>query len=112
MNQHSSRSHSVFTITIECAGEATQQHVRRGCLHLVDLAGSERQKKTEATGERLNEAKRINLSLSALGNVIKALVDGKGGVFLQRFAVKESCIHMRARHTSGTLSACCLLFKI
>jgi kinesin family protein 3/17 len=43
---------------------------------LVDLAGSERQKKTHAEGERLKEAIEINLSLSALGNVISALVDG------------------------------------
>jgi kinesin family protein 3/17 len=47
---------------------------KQGKLNLVDLAGSERQKKTNATGERLDEAKAINLSLSALGNVIKALV--------------------------------------
>lgn len=48
-----------------------------GKLNLVDLAGSERQTKTGATGERLKEATKINLSLSALGNVISALVDGK-----------------------------------
>jgi kinesin family member 17 len=41
------------------------------------LAGSERQSKTGATGDRLKEATKINLSLSALGNVISALVDGK-----------------------------------
>jgi len=46
---------------------------------LVDLAGSERQAKTKATGARLLEATKINLSLSALGNVISALVDGKTG---------------------------------
>ncbi|XP_017303600.1 kinesin-like protein KIF17, partial [Diaphorina citri] len=46
-------------------------------LNLVDLAGSERQAKTGATGDRLKEATKINLSLSALGNVISALVDGK-----------------------------------
>jgi kinesin family protein 3/17 len=46
-------------------------------LHLVDLAGSERQSKTGATGQRLKEATKINLSLSTLGNVISALVDGK-----------------------------------
>ncbi|KAJ1525077.1 hypothetical protein ONE63_009921 [Megalurothrips usitatus] len=51
--------------------------IRRGKLNLVDLAGSERQAKTGATGERLKEAMKINLSLSALGNVISALVDGK-----------------------------------
>jgi hypothetical protein len=47
-------------------------------LNLVDLAGSERQSKTGATGNRLKEGCKINLSLSALGNVISALVDGKG----------------------------------
>ena len=46
---------------------------------MVDLAGSERQSKTGATGERLKEATKINLSLSALGNVISALVDGRSG---------------------------------
>jgi kinesin family protein 3/17 len=44
---------------------------------MVDLAGSERQAKTGSTGDRLKEATKINLSLSALGNVISALVDGK-----------------------------------
>jgi kinesin family protein 3/17 len=48
-----------------------------GKLNLVDLAGSERQAKTGATGDRLKEATKINLSLSALGNVISALVEGK-----------------------------------
>jgi hypothetical protein len=51
--------------------------VKAGKLNLVDLAGSERQKKTHAVGDRLREAIEINLSLSALGNVISALVDGK-----------------------------------
>ena len=45
----------------------------------MDLAGSERQSKTGATVDRLKEATKINLSLSALGNVISALVDGKPG---------------------------------
>lgn len=48
-----------------------------GKLNLVDLAGSEKQKKTGTTGVRLKEATKINLSLSALMNVITALVDGK-----------------------------------
>lgn len=46
-------------------------------LNLVDLAGSERISKTGVSGDRLKEAQKINLSLSALGNVISALVDGK-----------------------------------
>lgn len=80
MNATSSRSHSIFTITVEASeiDETTgDQRIRAGKLHLVDLAGSERQSKTGATGDRLKEATKINLSLSALGNVISALVDGK-----------------------------------
>jgi hypothetical protein len=79
MNAGSSRSHSVFSIVIECSvrDENGEDHIRAGKLNLVDLAGSERQGKTGATGERLKEATKINLSLSALGNVISALVDGK-----------------------------------
>ena len=95
MNQDSSRSHSIFTIVIESSAEGSDgsRHIRAGKLNLVDLAGSERQSKTGATGDRLKEvrlscsvlqsldshikATKINLSLSALGNVISALVDSK-----------------------------------
>ena len=79
MNEHSSRSHAIFIITVECSELDAEgnSHIRVGKLNLVDLAGSERQAKTGATGDRLKEATKINLSLSALGNVISALVDGK-----------------------------------
>ncbi|TPX55571.1 hypothetical protein SpCBS45565_g08500 [Spizellomyces sp. 'palustris'] len=79
MNENSSRSHSIFTITVESAepGEDGKDRIVAGKLHLVDLAGSERQSKTGASGDRLKEATKINLSLSALGNCISALVDGK-----------------------------------
>ncbi|XP_066908565.1 kinesin-like protein KIF3A isoform X2 [Halyomorpha halys] len=110
MNIESSRSHAIFTITVETSvtGDDNQQRVKMGRLHLVDLAqiggpemafhklythlfekllcfrrffrsqlGSERQSKTAAVGNRLKEATKINLSLSTLGNVISALVDGK-----------------------------------
>jgi hypothetical protein len=82
MNQDSSRSHSIFTITVETsARESTlpdgSMHIRVGKLNLVDLAGSERLNKTGATGDRFKELTNINWSLSALGNVISALVDGK-----------------------------------
>ncbi|XP_038015506.1 kinesin-like protein KIF17 isoform X2 [Motacilla alba alba] len=79
MNKGSSRSHSIFTVCMEiCAlDERGQDHLRAAKLNLVDLAGSERQARTGATGERLKEATKINLSLSALGNVISALVDGR-----------------------------------
>lgn len=87
MNEKSSRSHTIFTISLEQIQESSTVGdsprtpviggIRRGKLNLVDLAGSERQCKTGAFGERLKEATKINLSLSALGNVISALVDGK-----------------------------------
>lgn len=83
MNAASSRSHAVLTISLEAiaiganAGQSSNA-VRRGRLHLVDLAGSERQGRTGATGDRLKEAASINLSLSALGNVISALAAGNG----------------------------------
>ncbi|KAH9096953.1 hypothetical protein Ae201684P_011687 [Aphanomyces euteiches] len=79
MNEGSSRSHSIFTIVVEISEKVNgEEHFRAGKLNLVDLAGSERQSKTGATGARLKEGCKINLSLSALGNVISALVDGKG----------------------------------
>ena len=62
----------VFSVQIQ-----GKQRFKAGKLNLVDLAGSERQSKTQATGIRLKEATKINLSLSALGNVISALVDGR-----------------------------------
>ncbi|ONM16827.1 Kinesin KP1 [Zea mays] len=72
LNERSSRSHSVLTVHVQ-GKEVISGSTLRGCLHLVDLAGSERVDKSEATGERLTEAKHINKSLSALGDVISAL---------------------------------------
>jgi len=78
MNADSSRSHSLFLIQIESEEIVNGESAfKAGKLNLVDLAGSERQGKTQATGARLEEAKKINMSLSALGNVISCLVDGK-----------------------------------
>lgn len=79
MNANSSRSHCIFTITVERSevGADGQNHIRVGKLNMVDLAGSERQGKTGAQGVRLKEATKINLSLSALGNVISSLVNPK-----------------------------------
>ncbi|KAJ1989687.1 hypothetical protein H4R33_001981 [Dimargaris cristalligena] len=76
MNAESSRSHSIFVINI------TQKNLndgkaKVGRLYLVDLAGSEKVGKTGASGQVLEEAKKINKSLSALGMVINTLTDGK-----------------------------------
>ena len=79
MNQDSSRSHCIFTVTIETSDIGTdgENHIKMGKLNLVDLAGSERQSKTQATGDRFREAININQSLTSLGNVIAALIDAK-----------------------------------
>ncbi|KAL7891670.1 hypothetical protein AOLI_G00011460 [Acnodon oligacanthus] len=75
MNEHSSRSHSIFLINIKQEHVETEQKLS-GKLYLVDLAGSEKVSKTGAEGSVLDEAKNINKSLSALGNVISALAEG------------------------------------
>uniref|UniRef100_A0A8C9XXE8 Kinesin-like protein n=1 Tax=Sander lucioperca TaxID=283035 RepID=A0A8C9XXE8_SANLU len=75
MNEHSSRSHSIFLINIKQEHVETEQKLC-GKLYLVDLAGSEKVSKTGAAGAVLDEAKNINKSLSALGNVISALAEG------------------------------------
>lgn len=71
-NRQSSRSHTVFTITMEKRHRKSGRyiHAKFTC---CDLAGSERLSKTQADGQQLEEAKSINLSLSALGNVVAAL---------------------------------------
>mmetsp|Transcript_70841 Transcript_70841/g.169620 ORF Transcript_70841/g.169620 Transcript_70841/m.169620 type:complete len:674 (-) Transcript_70841:64-2085(-) len=74
MNAHSSRSHLVFMLTVE-QKNLHDGSLKVGKLHMVDLAGSEKVGKTGVTGDRLDEAKSINKSLSALGNVINALTD-------------------------------------
>ncbi|MCJ1477444.1 Kinesin heavy chain [Lambiella insularis] len=76
MNQESSRSHSIFVINISQKNIETGS-AKSGQLFLVDLAGSEKVGKTGASGQTLEEAKKINKSLSALGMVINSLTDGK-----------------------------------
>ncbi len=74
MNEMSSRSHAIFIVTIERTEKkdgVTTHSI--GKLNFVDLAGSERIRVTGATGQRLEECKKINQSLAALGNVISAL---------------------------------------
>nr|DBA24860.1 TPA: hypothetical protein GDO54_012458 [Pyxicephalus adspersus] len=80
MNRESSRSHAVFTVTIESMEKVNEiVNIRSSQLNLVDLAGSERQKDTHTEGVRLKEAGSINRSLSCLGQVITALVDVANG---------------------------------
>ncbi|XP_010127848.1 PREDICTED: kinesin-like protein KIF27, partial [Chlamydotis macqueenii] len=91
MNEHSSRSHAVFTISI-CQKQSAESQKNTDAaqdsswksvpiiaskFHFVDLAGSERVTKTGNTGERFKESIQINSGLLALGNVISALGDPK-----------------------------------
>lgn len=80
MNTHSSRSHAIFTLTIEQTRVAKESHDVETLLakfHFVDLAGSERLKRTGATGQRAKEGISINSGLLCLGNVISALYKSK-----------------------------------
>ncbi|XWS33576.1 hypothetical protein CRYUN_Cryun22dG0095200 [Craigia yunnanensis] len=90
MNNQSSRSHAIFTITLEqmrkiqsvssvndTPDEDMCEEYLCAKLHLVDLAGSERAKRTGSDGLRLKEGIHINRGLLALGNVISALGDEK-----------------------------------
>jgi len=76
MNNTSSRSHSIFIISL-MQKNTSDGSTRTSKFSLVDLAGSEKIRKTGAEGQTLEEAKMINKSLSALGMVINSLTDGK-----------------------------------
>ncbi|KAK6014916.1 kinesin motor domain protein [Ostertagia ostertagi] len=78
MNAQSSRSHAIFTISLEKTATGEEDNGFTAKLHLVDLAGSERLKKTQAEGTRKMEGIRINEGLLALGNVISALSEQTG----------------------------------
>lgn len=82
MNETSSRSHAVFTLTLTQKrhdSETSMDTEKVAKISLVDLAGSERANSTGATGARLKEGAEINRSLSTLGRVIAALADSSSG---------------------------------
>lgn len=82
MNETSSRSHAVFTLTLTQKrhdAETSMDTEKVSRISLVDLAGSERAQSTGATGARLKEGAEINRSLSTLGRVIAALADVAAG---------------------------------
>ena len=81
MNEISSRSHAIFIIILEQNILEEEKEIKKiSKLNLVDLAGSERTRITGAKGKQLEESKKINKSLSALGNVINALTELKGNI--------------------------------
>ncbi|KAL1507337.1 hypothetical protein AB1Y20_008183 [Prymnesium parvum] len=77
MNATSSRSHAIFTLSLELTSSGKTVSPK---VNFVDLAGSERAKRTGASGERLQEGIQINKGLLALGNVINSLCERQSHV--------------------------------
>lgn len=103
MNNESSRSHAIFTISIRqrpARGANSKSECLSAKFHLVDLAGSERAKRTGAVGIRFKESVRINQGLLALGNVISALGDTSK---VRRACTVRSCCDT---HSSGHPARC------
>lgn len=104
MNAESSRSHSIFILTIT-QNNTADLSCKIGKLYLVDLAGSERISKTGAEGQTLDEAKSINQSLTTLGKVIKALTDKK----TNHIPYRESKLTRMLSESLGGNSKTCLI---
>ena len=104
MNEHSSRSHSIFMITINQKNNK-EGNAKTGKLYLVDLAGSEKITKTGATGTTLEEAKIINKSLTSLGIVINRLTDGKS----KHIPYRDSKLTRVLQESLGGNSKTCLI---
>ncbi|VDP01043.1 unnamed protein product [Soboliphyme baturini] len=95
MNRESSRSHAVFTLSIESKiKKANVTNLRVSQLHLVDLAGSERQRGSTVDDLRLKEACYINKSLHVLGSVISACISETLSTL--QFAQRAKLIRNRA----------------
>jgi len=106
MNEHSSRSHSIFLINVKQENTETQKKLS-GKLYLVDLAGSEKVSKTGAEGTVLDEAKNINKSLSALGNVISALSEGNGYIPYRDSKMTRILQESLGGNSRTTIVICC-----
>ncbi|XP_046330087.2 kinesin-like protein KIF27 isoform X1 [Haliotis rufescens] len=133
MNEHSSRSHSIFTIVIGqkwceddvlasrrsrhtsdssdiLEDDASMSHTMAGKFHFVDLAGSERAHRTGNVGDRFKESIHINTGLLSLGNVISALGDPKKKS--THIPYRESKITRLLKDSLGgnaqTLMICCI----
>lgn len=130
MNEHSSRSHSVFTVNVvqewttscfdpeisysdnsESEKRNEMKNIVSGKFHFVDLAGSERAHKTGNVGDRFKESIHINSGLLALGNVISALGDPKKKK-ISHIPYRESKITRILKDSLGgnarTLMICCI----
>ncbi|KAG1371623.1 Kinesin-like protein KIN-5A [Cocos nucifera] len=109
LNKQSSRSHSIFSITIhikECTPEG-EEMIKCGKLNLVDLAGSENISRSGAREGRAREAGEINKSLLTLGRVINALVDHSGHV-----PYRDSKLTRLLRDSLGGKTKTCIIATI
>ena len=106
MNEHSSRSHSVFIFQV-CQENIESKRKLLGKLYLVDLAGSEKAKKTGAEGNTLNEAKSINMSLLCLGNVIEGLVMKKSHISYRDSKLTRILQESLGGNARTTIAICC-----
>lgn len=104
-NQQSSRSHSIFMI--EVLQHLRNNVVQRGVINLVDLAGSERVSKSAADGLALEEAKKINQSLSALGKVINSISKNKSHVPYRDSKLTRLLQESLGGNNQTTLIVCC-----
>ena len=113
-NRESSRSHSVFVLSVEqkfSEGATGLEKKLSASFYLVDLAGSERQKHSEAVGQTLKEACGINKSLSTLGNVIKSLVDIADGKE-RHIPYRDSKLTFLLKNSFGGMSKCSFVANI
>ncbi|XP_060968909.1 kinesin-like protein KIN-5B [Cannabis sativa] len=109
LNKHSSRSHSVFSITVHIK-EATigdEELIKCGKLNLVDLAGSENISRSGAREGRAREAGEINKSLLTLGRVINALVEHSSHI-----PYRDSKLTRLLRDSLGGKTKTCIIATI
>ncbi|XP_049787107.1 kinesin-like protein KIF14 [Schistocerca cancellata] len=117
MNEKSSRSHSIFCITLtqrqkDVLNGEIYEHSRRSKINLVDLAGSERVSQTCATGERLREGVSINRSLLTLGKVIASLAENTSNKKRHFIPYRESILTWLLKESLGGNSRTAMLATI
>ncbi|XP_044948997.1 kinesin-like protein KIN-5A [Hordeum vulgare subsp. vulgare] len=109
LNKQSSRSHSIFSITIHIKEltHESEEMIKIGKLNLVDLAGSENISRSGARDGRAREAGEINKSLLTLGRVINALVEHSGHV-----PYRDSKLTRLLRDSLGGKTKTCIIATI
>lgn len=115
MNETSSRSHAVFTLTLTQKrhdSETKMDTEKVAKISLVDLAGSERANSTGATGARLKEGAEINRSLSTLGRVIAALADLSSGKKGMKVPYRDSILTWLLKDSLGGNSMTAMIAAI